>query len=66
MTGVLGGNAWDWILIFMLLTFAVATGVKDNGNPVVPKPIVVRSLVMIVLVTSIVNINKVITLFTGW
>lgn len=66
MVGFLGGNAWDWVLIFILLVFAFATGIKDGDKPVVPKPIVVRSVFMIVMVTLIVNFPKVIKLFTGW
>lgn len=67
MVGFLGGNAWDWVLVFILLLFAIATGIKDeNGKPVVPKPLVVRSIVMIVAVTLVFNFQKILRLFVGW
>lgn len=62
---VLGGNSWDWIIVFMLLIFAIATGVKDGDKPVIPRPILIRTYGLLLLVFILLNIQAVIRLFTG-
>lgn len=63
---VLGGNSWDWILVIMLVVFAIATGIKDDGKTVIPKPIIVRTITLSILIFLIMNITTLIKALTGW
>lgn len=59
----LGGNPWDWIVVFLLFVLAVATGIKDGDETVVPKEVVVRACGVGALILVIFNLNKIIGFF---
>lgn len=59
------GNPWDWIIIIVLLALAVAIGVKEDDKPVIPQPIVVRSIGVFLLLLVIINIGTFKTLLFG-
>lgn len=63
---ILGGNSWDWILVIMLMVFAIATGLKDDGKTVIPKPLIVRTIILTVLLFLVLNTKTVIKMVTGW
>lgn len=57
---MLGGNTWDWLLIIFILAYAFAIGIVDeDGKPTVPRILIVRSIVVMVILFLIINIGKI-------
>lgn len=63
--GFLNSNPWDWFLIFIILTLAIAFGVKDGDNTAIPKELTVYAIMVFTLILVVFNIGKIITFFTG-
>lgn len=60
----LGGNPWDWLIIFVILTFAVALGIKENDETVVPKSVIIRAYILPSIILIVLNIPRIISFLT--
>lgn len=58
-------NPWDWVIVFILLTLAIALGVKDGDSTAIPKPLTVKAIGVFTLILVIFNLPKIIGFFTG-
>ena len=63
--GILNSNAWDWVLIFIILTLAIAFGVKDGEKTAIPKELTVYAITVFTIILLLFNFGKVISFFTG-